>query len=127
MTQQANAAMRTIVAQMDQCIDEHGRAKKRLDDCELPAGNAVCGVPAAVAHVHHSALCTLVSGQRILLQERRDRLDMALAGDDDDAQDDLMVDRKRGVLRANGPVAMMLAIVAAAGAVALAAHEMFSR
>lgn len=138
MSPKANAAQRTIIAQMDTCIDEHGRAKKRLDECELPTTAALCGSPPSVVHIHHTALCTLVNGQRILLQERRDRLEQDMIDDDDGRRRrdrprpqaetaDLMVDRKRGVLRANGPVAMMLAIVAAAGAVAWAAHEMFSR
>jgi hypothetical protein len=134
MAPKANAAQRTIIAQMDTCIDEHGLAKKRLDECELPSGAAACGAPPSVVHIHHQALCTLVGGQRILLQERRDRLEQDMLDDDDLARrrnrprpqaetSDLLVDRKRQILRANGPVAMMLAIVAAAGAIAWAAHN----
>ncbi len=141
MAPKANAAQRTIIAQMDTCIDEHGRAKKRLDECELPAGVAACGSPPSVVHIHHQALCTLVGGQRILLQERRDRLEQDMLDDDDRGRrrdrprpqaetSDLLVDRKRQILRANGPVAMMLAIVVAAGAVVWAVHsaaELFGR
>ena len=121
MAPRANAAQRTIVAQMDTCIDEHTSVKGRLDACELPVGAAACGSPPSVVHIHHQALCTLVGGQRILLQERRDRLEQDMLDDEDGRRRrdrprpqpdaDLMVDRKRGVLRANGPVAMMLAIV----------------
>lgn len=139
MTAKANAAQRTIVAQMDSCIDEHTSVKGRLDACELPVGAAACGSPPSVVHIHHQALCTLVGGQRILLQERRDRLEQDMLDDDDRSRrrerpqpetSDLLVDRKRQILRANGPVAMMLAIVAAAGALAWAAHnvtELFKR
>jgi hypothetical protein len=140
MAPKANAAQRTIIAQMDTCIDEHGRAKQKLDACVLPGGLA-CGSSPDVVHVHHQALCTLVGGQRILLQERRDRLEQDILDDDDRGRrrdrprpqaetSDLLVDRKRQILRANGPVAMMLAIVAAAGAVVWAvrsAAELFGR
>ena len=125
---EARAAQRTIMAQMDDCIDEHATVKGKLDACELPSGLAACGSPPSVVHVHHQALVTLVSGQRILLQERRDRLDSELRADEDSArrrvrdrpvQDDdgggaaIEVDRKRGILKANGLAAVVMAVVVA--------------
>jgi len=130
---EARAAQRTIIAQMDACIVDHGLAKQKLDACVLPGGMA-CGSSPDVVHVHHTALCTLVTGQRILLQDRRDLLDASVsepapreprrerARDDEDGAA-LFVDRKRQILRANGPVAVLLAIVAAAGAIVWAVHS----
>jgi hypothetical protein len=125
---EARAAQRTIIAQMDACIYDHGSAKQKLDACVLPGGMA-CGSSPDVVHVHHTALCTLVTGQRILLQDRRDLLEAGIYDDEarrtDHAShsehgdgDSLMVDRKRGILRANGATALVFAILLALGIVA---------
>jgi hypothetical protein len=134
MAPKADAAQRTIIAQMDACIVDHGLAKQKLDACVLPGGLA-CGSSPDVVHVHHTALCTLVGGQRILLQERRDRMEQDMI--DDDAlraqrsapaheggdEPSLFVDRKRGVLRANGPAAIILAVCVAVGVVLFFMHK----
>jgi len=123
---EARAAQRTIIAQMDACIFDHGAAKQKLDACVIHGGMA-CGSSPDVVHVHHTALCTLVTGQRILLQDRRDLLEAGI--DDDDARrserrerparpahdDDggslIEVDRKRGTLKASGTAAVVMAVV----------------
>jgi len=126
---EARAAQRTIIAQMDACICDHGAAKQKLDACVLPGGMA-CGSSPDVVHVHHTALCTLVTGQRILLQDRRDLLEAGIDDDDarraerrersarphadDDGGSIIEVDRKKGTLKASGTAAVVMAVVVVA-------------
>jgi hypothetical protein len=124
---EARAAQRTIMAQMEDCIDEHTAVKGRLDACELPVGVGSCGSPPSVVHVHHQALCVLVGGQRILLQRDRDLMEAGIDEDDarrlerrersarphadDDGGSLIEVDRKKGTLKASGTAAVVMAVV----------------
>ncbi len=129
---EARAAQRTIMAQMDDCIDEHTAVKSKLDACELPVGVGACGSPPSVVHVHHQALCTLVSGQRIILQRDRDILEAGIDEYDarrserrersarpahDDVVSLIEVDRKCGTLKASGTAAVVMAVLAVVVAV----------
>jgi len=127
---EARAAQRTIIAQMDACIVDHGLAKQKLDACVLPGGMA-CGSSPDVAHVHHTALCTLVTGQRILLQDRRDLLDASVSepapreprrerAREDDAPA-FEMDRRR--VRASGPAAIIVAVCLVVGVVLFFMHK----
>ena len=133
---EARAAQRTIIAQMDACIFDHGTAKERLDACILPVtSSASCGSSPSLVHVHHTALCTLVTGQRILLQDRRDLLEAGIDEDDarreraeraehdDDGGSLIEVDRKRGTLKASGTAAVVMAVLVVVVAAVLAGKQ----
>jgi hypothetical protein len=139
---EARAAQRTIIAQMDACIFDHGTAKERLDACILPVtSSASCGSSPSLVHVHHTALCTLVTGQRILLQDRRDLLEAGIdeddarrserreraarAAHDDDGGSLIEVDRKRGTLKASGTAAVVMAVLVVVVAAVLVGKQYF--
>ncbi len=122
------AAQQTILDQMDDGIRKHKAAADALAACVLPTSTPPsCGASPNVAHVHHMALVTLVNGQTLMMQVDRNavasrmqddnsRFERAIAkaaGHATDDENDIEVDRKRGLLHARGWPAITLSVAAA--------------
>lgn len=133
------SAQRSIVGLMRDSIKSHTSSREALDKCVLPTfGAASCGASPDVSHVHHTALCVLVDGQKLLLQSQADSIESVLHEDEerrfsraiskvhgsthtDDGE--VSIDKDSGVLRAHGKPALILSVGLAVVAVVVAVIE----